>query len=169
MVATFNLPALLALSVASAFAQSFPGNVTLMQLNATLSPGTDAPLPTTQMLGSYKSGYCGKYFEEKMNRIGAQQWCNWTAVARPYSELTNCTEFMLEWLSSYWPNEVGEMLFVQIHHQYFLSCRNDAVQILTDPPDNTVLGLITVPICIISIMVCLVVWCSKNSEANAKK
>ncbi|XP_067869151.1 receptor activity-modifying protein 2 isoform X2 [Heterodontus francisci] len=114
-------------------------------------------------------GYCGKRFEEQIEKIGHQQWCNWTAIDRLYSSLTFCSESVMEHVGSYWPNEVGENLIILMHSRYFKYCSMEENRVLIDPPENTVLGLVMAPICIIPIMVTLVVWCSKNSEANTKK
>uniref|UniRef100_UPI00398F3D3B receptor activity-modifying protein 2 n=1 Tax=Pristiophorus japonicus TaxID=55135 RepID=UPI00398F3D3B len=117
----------------------------------------------------YITHYCCRIFEDKMQRIGHQQWCNWTSIDRLYSSLTHCSEHILELCGSYWPSDVGEKLFIMMHARYFQNCSMEENHVLIDPPENTVLGLILAPICIIPIMVTLVVWCSKSSEANAKK
>ncbi|XP_038635338.1 receptor activity-modifying protein 1-like [Scyliorhinus canicula] len=113
--------------------------------------------------------YCGKIFEEQTQNIGQQQWCNWTAIASFYSDLTSCSEHVMEYARSYWPNEVGESFFILVHSHYFKDCNMLENQALIDPPENIVLGLVIAPICIIPIMVMMVIWCSKNTEANAKK
>ncbi|XP_062893330.1 receptor activity-modifying protein 2 isoform X2 [Mobula hypostoma] len=149
-------------------------NVTLLQQNGTAD--SDSSLNQSLYTGSIElqlliltRNLCRNIFDEEMKSIGPQQWCNWTIVARPYSDLTYCTEYLMEHLGYYWPNEVGEVLFVQVHYDFFRSCLKNMEPLLSDPPDIAVLGLILSPIGIIPIMVTLVVWCSKNSETNAKK
>ncbi|XP_067825406.1 receptor activity-modifying protein 2 [Heptranchias perlo] len=124
---------------------------------------------TTDDLFTIGYEYCCTTFEKKIQRIGNHQWCNWTAIDSFYSDLTACSENAMEHFGSYWPNEVGEKLLILMHMRYFQNCNVQEHQFLIDPPENTVLGLIMAPICIIPFMVALVVWCNKNSEANAKK
>ncbi|XP_078385680.1 receptor activity-modifying protein 2 [Cetorhinus maximus] len=112
---------------------------------------------------------CATRFERQIKNIGDQQWCNWTAIASLYSNLTDCSERVMEVCNSYWPNAVGEQLLILMHTRYFKDCNMVENRTLIDPPENIVLGLIIAPICIIPIMVALVVWCSKNTEANTKK
>ncbi|XP_072928025.1 receptor activity-modifying protein 2-like [Hemitrygon akajei] len=150
------------------------GNETLLQQNGTemsnsdLNQSFDTGSIEFQLL-IFTRMWCRNAFDEEMRRIGPQQWCNWTMVARPYSDLTNCTEFLLEHIGLFWPNEVGQALFVEVHYVFFHSCLREFEPLLSDPPYITVVGLILAPIAVIPIIVTLVVWFGKISESNAKK
>ncbi|XP_059813809.1 receptor activity-modifying protein 2-like isoform X2 [Hypanus sabinus] len=150
------------------------GNETLLQQNGTgmsnsdLDPSFFTGSLELQLLFATRK-WCRNAFDEKMRQIGPQQWCNWTAVARPYSDLTHCTERLLEHIGLYWPNEFGESMFVEVHHYFFHSCLREFAPLLSDPPYVTVLGLTLAPIGIIPIIVTLVVWCSKINESHVKK
>ncbi|XP_048416758.1 receptor activity-modifying protein 2 [Stegostoma tigrinum] len=188
---------ILALLLVPTFAGGMTSNTNLYQITPTKEPGSTLtpgsrpslePKPGSTMdyaeqgnhsrevLGnnmeflfneSYK--YCGKAFENNIQNTGQQQWCSWRAIASFYNTLTECSEFIMEFYGSYWPNEAGEKLLILMHNHYFKDCFVEEVPTLSDPPENIVLGLITVPISIIPIIVTLVVWCNKNIESNAKK
>ncbi|GCC38760.1 receptor activity-modifying protein 2 [Chiloscyllium punctatum] len=188
---------ILALLLAPAFTGSMTSNTTLYQFNptkepgSTLTPGSHLSLESQpgstmkykeetnhsqvvlgsnmELLFNVSYEYCGKPFEKSIQNTGQLQWCSWTAIASFYNTLTECSEIIMEYYGSYWPNEAGEKLLILMHNHYFKDCILEEVPTLSDPPENIVLGLIMVPISIIPIIVTLVVWCNKNTEANAKK
>ncbi|KAK1160299.1 receptor activity-modifying protein 2-like [Acipenser oxyrinchus oxyrinchus] len=106
--------------------------------------------------------YCWVPFHGEI-AIQRENWCNWTKVARYYSDMSECVEHLSEFTGCYFPNMIVENFFVQIHSQYFSNCTTEEA-VYADPQDELVLVLTITPVCIIPILVSLVVWKSKVKE-----
>uniref|UniRef100_A0A3B3Z922 Receptor activity-modifying protein 3 n=1 Tax=Periophthalmus magnuspinnatus TaxID=409849 RepID=A0A3B3Z922_9GOBI len=98
----------------------------------------------------------------KINRI-VKFWCNLT---NEYHLFTLCTETKSHYVDCYWPNPLVEGYIIRIHKLFFSNCTLEQV-VWVDPPDDTLIVLILVPIFLTLAMIALVVWCSKRSDLLA--
>ncbi|XP_072229201.1 receptor activity-modifying protein 3 [Leuresthes tenuis] len=101
--------------------------------------------------------YCGEFFREEMQLIGAENWCVLDDVIRPYHELTECVETVANAVGCFFPNPDIQDFFVHIHSIYFESCPEEEDQ-FEDAPQSLVVVLTVVPVCLIPVLVYLVVW-----------
>ncbi|CAK6961291.1 receptor activity-modifying protein 2 isoform X2 [Scomber scombrus] len=107
---------------------------------------------------------CVRKFETAMESLNSTDWCIWSNVNSLYSNLSICTEDISDCLLIPWPNQLVELLFVQIHSMYFKDCPTEE---LRDPPPVIVFALVITPICLIPAMVSLVVLKTKNGDGSS--
>uniref|UniRef100_A0A8C2QXL0 Receptor activity-modifying protein 2 n=2 Tax=Caprinae TaxID=9963 RepID=A0A8C2QXL0_CAPHI len=94
-----------------------------------------------------------------------KDWCDWALISRPYSFLRDCLEKGAEEFGLGFPNPWAEEIIFETHHIHFANC--SLVQpTFSDPPEDVLLAMIIAPICLIPFLVTLVVWRSKDSEAQ---
>ncbi|XP_072306627.1 receptor activity-modifying protein 3-like [Eucyclogobius newberryi] len=106
---------------------------------------------------------CGEHFKKDMALIQPQYWCNLTYFISEYHIFTLCTETTSHSVACYWPNPLVEGYIIRIHKLFFSNCTLDQV-VWVDPPDDTLIVLILIPIFLTLSMIALVVWCSKRSD-----
>lgn len=89
-----------------------------------------------------------------------------STAPRPYSDLQYCLEYKAEEFGLGFPNPWAERIIFETHLIHFANC--SLVQpTLSDPPEDVLLAMIIAPICLIPFLVTLVVWRSKDSEAQS--
>nr|XP_029485465.1 receptor activity-modifying protein 1-like [Oncorhynchus nerka] len=103
---------------------------------------------------------CWNQFHSEMTDINNELWCEWDLVIRPYNELTRCIESLTTNLGCYFPNQVVQDFFIQIHSSFFQACPEEE-QLFPDAPSGVVLTLTLIPVSLIPVLVFLVVWKSK--------
>ncbi|CAI9163434.1 receptor activity-modifying protein 2 [Muntiacus reevesi] len=107
---------------------------------------------------------CWHDYEVQMDSI-KKDWCDWALISRPYSFLRDCLEKGAEEFGLGFPNPWAEAIIFETHHIHFANC--SLVQpTFSDPPEDVLLAMIIAPICLIPFLVTLVVWRSKDSEAQ---
>lgn len=109
---------------------------------------------------------CGEHFKKDMAQIHPQYWCNLTYFISEYHLFTQCTETKSHIVDCYWPNPLVEGYIIRIHKLFFSNCTVEQV-VWVDPPDDTLVILILIPIFLTLAMIALVVWCSKRSDVLA--
>ncbi|XP_014975273.1 receptor activity-modifying protein 2 isoform X1 [Macaca fascicularis] len=132
------------------------------------------PLPTTGTTGSegvtvknYETAVqcCWNHYKDQMDSI-EKDWCDWAMISRPYSTLRECLEHFAELFDLGFPNPLAERIIFETHQIHFANC--SLVQpTFSDPPEDVLLAMIIAPICLIPFLITLVVWRSKDSEAQA--
>ncbi|XP_077020430.1 receptor activity-modifying protein 2 [Tamandua tetradactyla] len=133
------------------------------------------PLPTSGILNSegktveeeYETNVrqCWQHYKAYMDSI-QKDWCDWAMISRPYSSLRDCLELNAEEFGLGFPNPWAERIIFDTHQIHFANC--SLVQsTFSDPPEDVLLAMIIAPICLIPFLVTLVVWRSKDSEAQA--
>ncbi|XP_066222423.1 receptor activity-modifying protein 2 isoform X1 [Saccopteryx leptura] len=132
------------------------------------TPGSLEPeVPTGTMVENYETivQLCWRDYKDLMDSI-REDWCDWTIISRPYSDLQYCLEQNADHFGLGFPNPLAEQIIFETHQTHFANC--SLVQpTLSDPPEDVLLALIIAPICLIPFLVTLVVWRSKDSEAQA--
>ncbi|XP_037665635.1 receptor activity-modifying protein 2 [Choloepus didactylus] len=149
----------------------------LLLLGVVLKPQESLaqPLPTPGILKSegktveeeYKTyvQHCWLHYKAYMDSI-QKDWCDWAMISRPYSSLRDCLELNAEKFGLGFPNPWAERIIFDTHQIHFANC--SLVQpTFSDPPEDVLLAMIIAPICLIPFLVTLVVWRSKDSEAQA--
>ncbi|PNI33814.1 RAMP2 isoform 2 [Pan troglodytes] len=148
----------------------------LLLLGAVLNPheALAQPLPTTGTPGSeggtvknYETAvqFCWNHYKDQMDSI-EKDWCDWAMISRPYSTLRDCLEHFAELFDLGFPNPLAERIIFETHQIHFANC--SLVQpTFSDPPEDVLLAMIIAPICLIPFLITLVVWRSKDSEAQA--
>ncbi|XP_057571962.1 receptor activity-modifying protein 2 [Hippopotamus amphibius kiboko] len=107
---------------------------------------------------------CWDDYKVQMDSI-EKDWCDWALISRPYSILRDCLERKAEDFGLGFPNPWAEQIIFDTHHIHFANC--SLVQpTLSDPPEDVLLAMIIAPICLIPFLVTLVVWRSKDNEAQ---
>uniref|UniRef100_A0A8C2HEL5 Receptor activity-modifying protein 3 n=1 Tax=Cyprinus carpio TaxID=7962 RepID=A0A8C2HEL5_CYPCA len=109
---------------------------------------------------------CGEQFSSDMNHIHPEDRCNLTHFIREYHVFSSCTEKNAERIGCFWPNPAVERFIISIHKHFFSNCSLDHA-VFIDPPDDTLILLIFIPVFLTLAMVVLVVWCSKRSDILA--
>lgn len=125
-----------------------------------------ASVPTGRMLEEdYKNHVqlCWQGYKEYMDSI-EKDWCDWAIISRPYSSLQNCLELNAERFDLGFPNPWAERIIFETHQLHFANCSVQPT--FSDPPEDVLLALIIAPICLIPFLVTLVVWRSKDSNAQ---
>uniref|UniRef100_A0A9L0J9L9 Receptor activity-modifying protein 2 n=1 Tax=Equus asinus TaxID=9793 RepID=A0A9L0J9L9_EQUAS len=108
---------------------------------------------------------CWQEYKVYMDSI-QKDWCDWAMISRPYSILQYCLEQTAEGFGLGFPNPWAERIIFETHQIHFANC--SLVQpTFSDPPEDVLLAMIIAPICLIPFLVTLVVWRSKDSEAQA--
>ncbi|KAM5273394.1 receptor activity-modifying protein 2 [Ctenodactylus gundi] len=126
------------------------------------------PVPTGNMTAvSYETSVqdCWDMYKSYMDHL-QNDWCNWTMISRPYSDLQICLEEEAETFKLGFPNPWAERIIFEAHLTYFANC-SLMQPTFSDPPEDVLLAMIIAPICLIPFLVTLVVWRSKDSEAKA--
>ncbi|XP_051013813.1 receptor activity-modifying protein 2 [Acomys russatus] len=159
--ATFRLPLLLLLLLLLLGAVStFPEspNQSHPTEGSLLSEGTIEDYYETSALR------CWYHYKSHMDSV--KDWCNWTLISRYYSNLQYCLEYQADRFRLGFPNPLAESIFLETHLIHFANC--SLVQpTFSDPPEDVLLAMIIVPISLIPFLVTLVVWRSKDSDAQA--
>uniref|UniRef100_A0A8C3WZ94 Receptor activity-modifying protein 2 n=1 Tax=Catagonus wagneri TaxID=51154 RepID=A0A8C3WZ94_9CETA len=128
---------------------------------------SEASLPTGKTLeDNYETNVqlCWQYYKIYMDSI-EKDWCDWALISRPYSILQECLEQKAEEFKLGFPNPLAERIIFETHRIHFANC--SLVQpTFSDPPEDVLLAMIMVPICLIPFLVTLVVWRSKDHEAQ---
>ncbi|KAM6893581.1 receptor activity-modifying protein 1-like [Xenentodon cancila] len=106
---------------------------------------------------------CLAKFEVDMGGLDQGLWCSWTDTAEIYEGLTNCTYQVALRLDCFWPNQVVDAFFMQIHQNYFQDCAMTG-RLLHDPPIRVLAPFIAVPVLVTLLMTAVVVWRSKHTE-----
>lgn len=107
---------------------------------------------------------CWLDYKDYMDSI-KEDWCDWAVISRPYSSLQYCLEKNADEFNLGFPNPWAERIIIETHQLHFANC--SLVQpTFSDPPEDVLLALIMAPICLIPFLVTLVVWRSKDSEAQ---
>ncbi|XP_054545357.1 receptor activity-modifying protein 2-like [Talpa occidentalis] len=107
---------------------------------------------------------CWQIYKNELDSV-EKDWCDWAVISRPYSDLRSCLEHWAEEYMLGFPNPWAEQIIFETHQIHFANC--SLVQpTFSDPPENVLLAMIIAPICLIPFLVTLVVWRSKDSEAQ---
>lgn len=157
--AALRLPPLLLLLLLGAVS-TFPES-----LNQSL-PTEDSLLSRETVEESYEINalFCWFYYKNQMNSV--KDWCNWTLISRHYSDLQYCLEYNADSFGLGFPNPFAERIILETHLIHFTNC--SLVQpTFSDPPEDVLLAMIIAPICLIPFLVTLVVWRSKDNDAQA--
>ncbi|XP_042527313.1 receptor activity-modifying protein 2 [Dipodomys spectabilis] len=148
----------------------------LLLLGAVLNPQDSLaqPLPTLdslmsegKMVEDYETNalHCWNNYKTLMDSI-EKDWCDWTKISRPYSDLQYCLEYNAEEFGLGFPNPWAERFIFKTHLIHFANC-SLMQPTFSDPPEDVLLAMIIAPICLIPFLVTLVVWRSKDNEAQA--
>lgn len=87
-------------------------------------------------------------------------------LSRYYSNLRYCLEYEADKFGLGFPNPLAESIILEAHLIHFANC--SLVQpTFSDPPEDVLLAMIIAPICLIPFLVTLVVWRSKDGDAQA--
>ncbi|OCT56564.1 hypothetical protein XELAEV_18004686mg [Xenopus laevis] len=137
----------------------------LLQLFFSLVCGVHQPRKQqcneTVMLENFPE--CQKGFEENMQRVDPNQWCNLTEFIMYYERFSKCTEGKALGNGCFWPNSLAEEFITGIHKHFFSNCTSNRVT-WEDPPDAILTTLILIPVCLMTAMIFLVVWFSKRGD-----
>lgn len=101
----------------------------------------------------------GSSFSSKFTGI----WLCVVALCRIYEGLKNCTFQVALRLDCFWPNQIVDRFFMNIHRIYFHDCALTG-RLLHDPPIGILAPFIAVPVLVTLLMTALVVWRSKRTE-----
>lgn len=86
--------------------------------------------------------------------------------SRYYSNLRYCLEYEADKFGLGFPNPLAERIILEAHLIHFANC--SLVQpTFSDPPEDVLLAMVIAPICLIPFLVTLVVWRSKDGDAQA--
>uniref|UniRef100_A0A8C2Z379 Receptor activity-modifying protein 1 n=1 Tax=Cyclopterus lumpus TaxID=8103 RepID=A0A8C2Z379_CYCLU len=106
---------------------------------------------------------CAAKFKFDMGGLDRGLWCSWPDTTEIYEELTNCTYQLALKVDCFWPNQIVDRFFVQIHRIYFHDCALTG-RLLHDPPIGILAPFIAVPVLVTLLVTALVVWRSKRTE-----
>ncbi|XP_035997938.1 receptor activity-modifying protein 1 isoform X1 [Fundulus heteroclitus] len=101
---------------------------------------------------------CGDPFHAEMHNISTDDWCVLKSIIRPYNDLTRCLEIVTNYVGCYFPNSDNQDFFLYIHSSYFQNCTEKAEDMLEDAPTSLVVALTIIPVSLIPVLVCLVLW-----------
>ncbi|XP_041638105.1 receptor activity-modifying protein 1-like [Cheilinus undulatus] len=107
--------------------------------------------------------FCLAKFRFDMAGLDPGLWCSWPDTTGIYEELTNCTFQIALRVDCFWPNQIVDRFFMQVHRIYFHDCALTG-RLLHDPPIGILAPFIAVPVMITLLMTALVVWRSKRTE-----
>ncbi|XP_028636503.1 receptor activity-modifying protein 2 [Grammomys surdaster] len=128
-------------------------------------PTEDSPLSKGK-IEDYETNVlsCWYYYKSYMDSV--KDWCNWTLISRYYSNLQYCLEYEADKFGLGFPNPLAESIILEAHLIHFANC--SLVQpTFSDPPEDVLLAMIIAPICLIPFLVTLVIWRSKDGDAQA--
>ncbi|KAM4715406.1 receptor activity-modifying protein 1 isoform 1-T1 [Anableps anableps] len=101
--------------------------------------------------------HCGTPFHAEMHGIHKDDWCVLKHIIRPYNDLTLCLESMTVNTNCYFPNPDIQDFFLYIHSRYFQNCIKKE-ELFKDAPTSLVVALTIIPVSLIPVLVCLVLW-----------
>ncbi|KAL7370414.1 hypothetical protein ABVT39_027948 [Epinephelus coioides] len=107
--------------------------------------------------------FCLAKFKFDMGGLEQGLWCSWPDTMEIYEGLTNCTYQVALRMDCFWPNQIVDRFFIQVHRLYFYNCALTG-RLLQDPPISILAPFIAVPVLITLLMTALVVWRSKRTE-----
>lgn len=107
--------------------------------------------------------FCLEHFQVEMEMLEPGLWCSWPETTEIYEGLTNCTYQVALRMNCFWPNQVVDGFFTQIHQMYFQHCALTG-RLLQEPPISVLAPFIGVSVLITLLMTALVVWRSKRTE-----
>ncbi|XP_026158001.1 receptor activity-modifying protein 1-like [Mastacembelus armatus] len=106
---------------------------------------------------------CLAKFKFDMGGLDRSLWCSWSDTMEVYGGLTNCTYQVAMRMDCFWPNQIVDHFFMQIHQMYFHNCALTG-RLLRDPPIIILAPFITVPVLVTLLMTAFMVWRSKLTE-----
>ncbi|XP_041829435.1 uncharacterized protein LOC121632231 [Melanotaenia boesemani] len=109
------------------------------------------------LLVEFSDVYCGDTFHKEMQAISTDNWCTLAYFIRPYNDLTICLEELTKVTGCYFPNPDIQDYFLSIHSTYFQNCTKEEDE-PEDAPHSVVVMLTIIPVGLLPIVVCLVVW-----------
>ncbi|XP_074519514.1 receptor activity-modifying protein 2 [Halichoeres trimaculatus] len=115
-----------------------------------------------EQLVKYSHEICGADFHMEMMLISTEKWCELDNIIRPYNNMALCLEELSGLLNCYYPNPNIQDFFIETHSTYFHNCSSELP--LVDAPQELVITLTLIPVCLIPVLVYLVVWKSKVQE-----
>ncbi|XP_058476996.1 receptor activity-modifying protein 1-like [Solea solea] len=115
------------------------------------------------LLLSYSHIYCEDHFDHQMLELGSEKWCHLDSVTGAYSEVTTCMEKLTGLVDCFYPNTYTQDFFLSVHARYFKNCGKDEL-VFEDAPHWVMMVLTLIPVSLIPILVCLVIWKSKVQE-----
>lgn len=158
--AAFRLPSLLLLLLLLGAVSTFPESLNQSH------PTEDSLLSKATIEEYYEISVLPCWYRYKKHMDSVEDWCNWTLISRYYSNLQYCLEYQADRCGLGFPNHLAESMFLETHHIHFANC--SVVQpTFSDPPEDVLLAMIIAPISLIPFFVTLVVWRSKDSDAQA--
>ncbi|XP_010740876.1 receptor activity-modifying protein 1 [Larimichthys crocea] len=107
--------------------------------------------------------FCLAKFKLDMGGLDRGLYCSWTDTMEIYEGLTNCTYQVALRMDCFWPNQIVDRFFMNIHRIYFHDCAVTG-RLLQEPPNSILAPFIGVPVLVTLIMTALVVWRSKRTE-----
>ncbi|XP_054479533.1 receptor activity-modifying protein 1-like [Anoplopoma fimbria] len=107
--------------------------------------------------------FCSAKFKHDMVGLDRGLWCSWPDTTEIYEGLTNCTYQVALRMDCFWPNQIVDRLFMQVHRTYFHDCALTG-RLLHDPSTSILAPFIVVPVLVTLLMTALVVWRSKRTE-----
>ncbi|CAI5638558.1 unnamed protein product [Oreochromis niloticus] len=116
--------------------------------------------------GLYKffiNDLCLANFTFNMENLDRGLWCSWKDTMEIYEGLTNCTYQVALRMNCFWPNQIVDRFFMEIHQIYFHDCALTG-RLLHDPPISILAPFITVPVLVTLLMTAVVVWRSKRTQ-----
>ncbi|XP_003414303.1 receptor activity-modifying protein 2 isoform X2 [Loxodonta africana] len=148
----------------------------LLLLGAVLKPQESLAQPVTtpgslgsegKMVQKYETYVqnCWLEYKKLMDPL-EKDWCDWAMIRSPYSLLRYCLEHYAEESGLGFPNPWAERAIFKTHQMHFANC-SLLKPTFCDPPEDVLLAMIIAPICLIPFLVTLVVWQSKDNEAQA--
>nr|BAE45310.1 receptor activity modifying protein 4 [Takifugu obscurus] len=106
---------------------------------------------------------CLANFRLDLGGLDPGLWCSWPDTMRIYEDLTNCTHQVAHRVGCFWPNQMVDRFFMQIHRSYFHNCALTG-RLIHDPPPSILAPFIAVPVLVTLLMTALMVWRSKRTE-----
>ncbi|XP_072303273.1 receptor activity-modifying protein 1 [Eucyclogobius newberryi] len=107
--------------------------------------------------------FCLTKFRLDMAALDRRLWCSWPQTMEIYEDVTNCTFQIAIRMDCFWPNQVVDSFFTDIHRIYFHDCAPTG-RLLHDPPVSILAPFIGGPVLVTLLMTALVVWRSKRTE-----
>ncbi|KAL6115316.1 ramp1 [Pungitius sinensis] len=107
--------------------------------------------------------HCLAKFKGDMAGLDRGLWCSWPDTSKIYEVLTKCTYHVALEMDCFWPNQMVDRFFMQIHRDYFRDCALTG-RLLHEPPTSVLAPFIAVPVLVTLLMTALVVWRSKHTQ-----
>ncbi|XP_061841418.1 receptor activity-modifying protein 1-like [Nerophis lumbriciformis] len=106
---------------------------------------------------------CLAKFHFDMGSVDRGLWCSWPDTSEIYEGLTNCTYQVALRMDCFWPDQIVDRFFVEIHRKYFHDCAPTG-RLIHDPSAKVLAPFIGVPVLVTLLVTALVVWRSKHTE-----